>query len=132
MDEKKAVNIKKLTSEQLNIMKNKGTEAAFSGSLLLNKEGGDYHCAACGAKLFKSDAKFDSKTGWPSFDQAIPGSVKQSIDTSDGMIRTEVTCSNCGAHLGHLFDDGPVETTGKRYCINSLCLNFVPEPKKVK
>lgn len=130
MDEKKAKNIKKLTAEQLSIMKNKGTEAAFSGSLLHNKEGGNYVCAACGAKLFKSDAKFDSKTGWPSFDQAIPGSVKQSIDTSDGMIRTEVVCSNCGAHLGHLFDDGPAETTGKRYCVNSLCLNFVPKSKK--
>jgi len=130
MDKAKAINIKKLTKEQLNIMENKETEAAFTGALLKNKASGSYNCAACGAKLFESDAKFDSKTGWPSFDQAIPGAIKQDIDTSHGMIRTEVQCSNCGAHLGHLFDDGPVKTTGERYCINSLCLNFSPaEPK---
>lgn len=129
MDENKAVNMKKLTPEQIAILKDKNTEAPFSGKLLHNTEAGDYTCAACGAKLFKSDAKFDSKTGWPSFDQAIPGAIKQIPDNSLGMERTEVICANCGGHLGHLFDDGPKDTTGKRYCINSLCLNFNPVKK---
>jgi peptide-methionine (R)-S-oxide reductase len=81
-----------------------------------------YACAACGNQLFASDAKFDSGTGWPSFDQAIPGSVKMHTDESFGMNRTEVTCANCGSHLGHLFNDGPKDTTGNRFCINSSCL----------
>jgi peptide-methionine (R)-S-oxide reductase len=127
MDTNKAVNLKKLTQEQLHILKDKGTELPFTGALLKNKGTGEYTCAACGAKLFESDAKFDSGSGWPSFDQAIPGSVKETVDTSHGMVRTEVDCANCGGHLGHVFDDGPKETTGQRFCINSLSLDFVPK-----
>jgi peptide-methionine (R)-S-oxide reductase len=111
----------KLTPEQYHILREKGTEAPFSGQYVHSKDKGMYTCAACGAQLFSSDAKFDSGTGWPSFDQALKGAVKFSEDHSHGMIRTEVTCANCGSHLGHVFDDGP-DTTGKRYCINSACL----------
>lgn len=127
MDEAKAVNLGKLSQEQLDIIKNKGTEKPFSGKLLHNNDSGNYSCAACGAKLFESDAKFDSNSGWPSFDQAIEGSVKHLSDNSLGMERTEVVCANCGAHLGHLFDDGPKDTTGQRFCINSSCLDFIPK-----
>jgi peptide-methionine (R)-S-oxide reductase len=81
-----------------------------------------FACAVCGQELFASDAKFDSGTGWPSFDQAIPGAVEFHRDDKFGMARTEVTCSNCGSHLGHVFDDGPADTTGKRFCINGACL----------
>lgn len=129
MDTKKAVNLKKLTHEQLHILKDKGTERPFTGALLQNKDSGSYVCAACGAELFKSDAKFDSGSGWPSFDQAIPGSVTEIPDMSHGMIRTEVNCANCGGHLGHLFNDGPKDTTGQRFCINSLSLDFEPKTK---
>jgi peptide-methionine (R)-S-oxide reductase len=124
MDETKAINNKKLTEEQLAVLKDKGTEMPFSGKLLHNNEKGDYNCAACNSKLFESNAKFNSGTGWPSFDQAIPGSVKEISDSSHGMERTEVVCANCGGHLGHLFNDGPKQTTGQRYCVNSVCLNF--------
>ena len=127
MDETKAVNIDKLTPEQLAVLRDKATEAPFTGVLLHNKDSGDYTCAACGAKLFESDAKFDSGSGWPSFDQAIPGSVKEVTDISHGMTRTEVVCSVCGGHLGHVFDDGPADTTGQRFCINSASLDFEPE-----
>lgn len=113
---------KKLTPEQYHILREKGTEAPFTGEYVHTKEKGMYTCAACGAQLFSSDAKFDSGTGWPSFDQAIPGAVKMITDDSHGMHRTEVVCANCGSHLGHVFDDGPRETTGKRFCINSACL----------
>jgi peptide-methionine (R)-S-oxide reductase len=129
MDTDKAVNLDKLTHSQIRILKDKGTELPFSGVLLENKETGAYTCAACGAKLFESDAKFDSGSGWPSFDQAVPESITKTVDDSHGMIRTEVTCSNCGGHLGHLFDDGPKDTTGQRFCINSLSLDFVPKNK---
>ena len=129
MDPDKAINYTKLTPEQLEVIKNKGTERAFTGEFLNKKDSGEYTCAACGAKLFESNAKFDSGSGWPSFDQVISGSVKEITDTSHGMIRTEVICANCGAHLGHLFDDGPKETTGQRFCINSLSLGFKPEEK---
>ncbi len=131
MDKTKTINLVNLSSEQIAILEGKGTELPFSGKLLHNKDSGDYTCAACGAVLFKSDTKFDSGSGWPSFDQAVDGSVKQSTDTSHGMIRTEVICANCGGHLGHLFDDGPKETTGQRFCINSASLDFVPKPKQV-
>ena len=115
---------KKLTPEQYKILRERGTEAPFSGKLLHEKRDGVYRCAACGNALFASGTKFDSGSGWPSFDDAIPGSTKLHEDVSLGMKRTEVVCAQCGSHLGHMFDDGPSETTGKRYCINSVCLDL--------
>ncbi len=111
----------KLTPEEYHILREKGTEAPFSGKLLHDDRTGMYKCKVCGQELFDSKTKFDSGTGWPSFDKAIPGAVKEIADDSIGMHRTEVVCSNCGSHLGHVFDDGPTET-GKRYCLNSVCL----------
>ena len=118
---------KKLTTEQYHIMREKGTEAPFSGTYVHTKDKGMYACAACGTQLFSSDTKFDSGTGWPSFDQAIPGSVVTHEDRSLGMKRVEVTCATCGSHLGHVFDDGPSDTTGQRFCINSACLMLKKE-----
>ena len=114
----------KLSEEQYKVMRQKGTEAPFSGKYWNEHGKGMYSCAACGQQLFKSVAKFDSGTGWPSFSDAIPSSVTFRDDSSYGMHRTEVTCSKCGAHLGHVFDDGPKEKGGKRYCINSVCLDL--------
>jgi peptide-methionine (R)-S-oxide reductase len=113
----------KLTPEEYRVLREKGTEAPFSGALLHEKRAGMYACKVCGQELFKSDAKFDSGTGWPSFDQAIPGSVKMEHDTKYGMERTEVLCSKCSSHLGHVFNDGPT-ATGQRYCMNSVCLEL--------
>ncbi len=113
----------KLTPEQYAVLREKGTEAPFSGALLQEHRDGMYRCAACGNAIFSSDAKFDSGSGWPSFDTALPGAVTLVADTGHGMQRTEVVCTNCGSHLGHLFDDGPTQT-GQRYCINSVCLGF--------
>ena len=120
--------MKKLTLEQERVMRQGGTEAPFSGALLHEKRAGTYKCAACDNPLFASDAKFDSGTGWPSFDQALPDAVEFIEDSSHGMTRTEVRCAKCHAHLGHVFDDGPATTTGKRYCMNSVCLEL--EEKK--
>lgn len=114
----------KLTPEEYAVMREKGTEAPFAGKYVHTKDKGMYVCKACGAELFKSDAKFDSSTGWPSFDEpANLENIELREDDSHGMKRTEVVCKKCGAHLGHLFDDGPTGT-GKRYCINSICLNL--------
>lgn len=117
---------KKLTPEQYKVLREKGTEPPFSGKYVESKEDGTYVCAACGTELFSSKNKFDSGCGWPSFDDAIKsGNIKIQPDYSHGMVRDEVLCSTCGSHLGHVFDDGPIETTGKRYCINSIALNLV-------
>jgi peptide-methionine (R)-S-oxide reductase len=114
---------KKLTPEEYKVLRGKGTEAPFSGKLLYEKRSGTYMCKVCGNPLFPSTAKFDSGTGWPSFDQALPGAVKEIPDNELDTHRTEIICSNCGSHLGHVFDDGPTPT-GKRYCMNSVCLDL--------
>lgn len=116
---------KKLTPEQYHILREKGTEAPFSGKLLNEKGTGDFVCMACGAVVFKSDTKFDSGSGWPSFyDPANTEAVRLEEDTSMGMTRTEVICANCGSHLGHMFEDAPDQPTGQRFCINSAALDF--------
>ena len=116
---------KNLTKKQKEIMFNEGTERPFTSSLNYETREGFYHCANCNAKLFSSSAKFDSGTGWPSFSEALPGAFKTKVDYSFGMKRIEYHCANCGAHHGHVFDDGPSET-GKRFCNNGLCLIFIP------
>ena len=116
----------KLTEEEYKVLREKGTEMPGSGKYLHEKAKGTYNCKVCDSPLFASDAKFDSGTGWPSFDQALPGATKEITDNSHGMTRTEVVCANCGSHLGHVFDDGP-DTTGKRYCMNSVCLDLKKE-----
>ncbi len=120
---------KELTPEQYEVLRKKGTERAFTGEYYNHFEKGKYVCAACGNVLFNSDAKFDSDCGWPSFDQAIKGSVIYKEDSSFGMVRTEVMCGKCGGHLGHVFDDGPKKTTGKRFCTNSVSIKFEPAKK---
>lgn len=127
MDDKKIEDAKKkLSPEQYNICFLKGTEPPFSGKYANTHDVGMYECVVCKNPLFASDTKFDSGTGWPSFwDFVKKGVVKTEKDETLGMERTEVLCANCEAHLGHVFDDGPKEHSGKRYCINSLALNFV-------
>lgn len=120
---------KVLTEEEYAILRQKATERPFTGEYYKHFEKGVYVCAACGNPLFKSDAKFDSSCGWPSFDQAIEKSVIYKEDTTHGMVRTEVMCANCGGHLGHVFDDGPEETTGNRFCTNSVSIKFIPAKK---
>ena len=113
----------KLSEEAFEILRNKGTERPFTGKYNIHFKEGTYNCGACNTPLFKSNQKFESGCGWPSFDDAIKDNVKLVLDKSHGMIRTETVCNNCGGHLGHLFNDGPTET-GQRYCINSLSLDF--------
>ncbi len=120
---------KKLTPEQYRVLREKGTELPFYGKYVHETADGMYVCVVCGNQLFSSKAKFDSGTGWPSFDQALPGAVILKTDTSHGMNRTEVLCSGCASHLGHLFNDGPT-ATGQRYCMNSVCFDLVPKDTK--
>lgn len=128
--------INKLTKEQYNVCFLKGTEAQGSGKYYKNFSDGEYRCVACGQMLFKSDTKYDSGTGWPAFwETADPKAIKKETDTSMGMARTEVMCSKCGSHLGHVFEDGPKtlpdgrQATGLRYCINSVALDFASKKK---
>ena len=115
----------KLTPQQYRVLREKGTDIPFAGEYVNNHEEGVYKCAACGQELFRSGDKFDSGSGWPSFyDVAAAGHVELHEDNSMGMRRTELTCANCGGHLGHLFPDGPADKGGARYCVNSLALKF--------
>ncbi len=116
---------RKLTPEQYRVMRAHGTEAPGSCALLHEKRSGAFVCAGCGQRLFQSEGKFESGTGWPSFGAPLEGAVGTSVDRSYGMVRTEVHCANCGSHLGHVFDDGPMPT-GLRYCINGVAMDFVP------
>lgn len=119
-----------LTPEQYRVLRQKGTEAAFTGEYWNEHREGVYRCAGCGEILFDSANKFDSGCGWPSFDQAkAAGTIDEHVDRSHGMVRTEVTCRKCGGHLGHVFDDGPRDTTGLRYCINSASIKLDPKDK---
>jgi methionine-R-sulfoxide reductase len=117
-----------LSPERYAILRQAATEPAFTGHLLHVDQDGGFHCAGCNTLLFMSGSKFDSGSGWPSFDTAV-GPVIEKQDKSHGMVRTEVLCGACGGHLGHLFNDGPTET-GLRYCVNSLSLEFDPETKE--
>ena len=120
---------KRLSPDEYRILRERGTEPAFSGAYVTTKAPGSYRCKACGNQLFDSDTKFDSGTGWPSFYDALPGAVELRPDKRFGRDRTEVRCKQCGSHLGHIFDDGP-KPTEKRYCINSLALDFTEESRQ--
>ena len=116
-----------LSAAEYNVLRKEGTERAFSSEFNDNHKKGTYTCAGCGTPVFKSEHKFDSGTGWPSFDRAIKGNVSFSKESNLGYERTEEHCAVCGGHLGHVFNDGPKETTGKRHCVNGVALNFIPE-----
>ncbi len=114
---------KELTDAQYTILRKKGTERPFTGAYNMHFENGTYHCAGCDTPLFESHTKFDAGCGWPSFDASIKGNVTYILDKSHGMMRTEIVCSSCGGHLGHVFNDGPT-ATGTRYCVNSISIDF--------
>ena len=114
-----------LTDQEFYVLREKGTDRPSEGGLTSHFEKGTYHCAACNMQLFESNSKFQSHCGWPSFDDAIEGTVNYVRDITHGMIRTEIICAACDGHLGHIFDDGPKETTGKRYCVNTSSIKFV-------
>ncbi len=116
-----------LTEMEYYVLRKAATENAFTSDLLDNKKKGTYICAACETPLFRSEDKFKSGTGWPSFDKAIEGNVSYDVDYKIGYARTEEHCATCGGHLGHVFNDGPSETTGKRHCINGVALDFIPD-----
>ncbi|MDH5413562.1 MAG: peptide-methionine (R)-S-oxide reductase MsrB [Flavobacteriaceae bacterium] len=118
-----------LTPQQYYVLRQKGTDRPGDYGYTNHFEKGTYVCAACGAQLFKSNSKYQSDCGWPSFDDAIPGTIDLTRDLSHGMIRTEITCTKCDGHLGHIFDDGPKETTGKRYCVNTSSITFIKSEK---
>jgi peptide-methionine (R)-S-oxide reductase len=119
-----------LTPEQYEVLRHHGTEMRGSSPLNREKREGVYRCAGCGAPLFDSHTKFDSGTGWPSFDAPMPDAVETTVDRTHFMTRTEVHCRACGGHLGHVFDDGPAQTTGQRYCMNGVSLTFAPVDSK--
>lgn len=122
---------RKLTPQQYRILREKGTEAPFTGEFLHNKKDGLYVCPVCGSKLFSSEHKFDSGSGWPSFYNVFSSdAIKLTEDRSGGLRRVEVSCANCGSHLGHAFNDAPDQPTGMRFCINSASLDFVPRSKE--
>lgn len=114
-----------LTAQQYTILRQKGTDRPSEAGYTSHFEKGTYHCAACNLQLFESNSKFESHCGWPSFDDAIKGTVKLVLDKSQGMTRTEIICASCDGHLGHIFNDGPRETTGQRYCVNTTSIKFI-------
>lgn len=123
---------KELSPQEYYVLREKGTDRPGDGGYTNHFEKGTYVCRGCGAQLFESGSKYESHCGWPSFDDAIPGTIDFSRDLSHGMVRTEITCTKCDGHLGHIFDDGPKETTGKRYCVNTSSIKFIPEESSEK